>query len=70
MHILGFDSSRFQYYLNPGTGNVYGNGNYLLQNQVLHASRTGGDNDILITPNVKAWAIDFFACGSLDGMAL
>ena len=69
MHILGFDSSLYSTYLSSSTGNVYGAGNYL-SSETLNPSRTGGANDILITPKVKDWAIDFFACGSLNGMAL
>lgn len=67
---MGFDSSRFNAYLDETTGNVYGSGNYVLENQVLHGSRTGGSNDILITPHVQEWTRAFYGCGTLDGMAL
>lgn len=68
IHIVGFDSSLYSSYLNPATGNVYPL--FINESVTLDAGRTGGNNYILKTPFVTAWAKSFFACSSLTGMAL
>lgn len=72
IHILGFDSSLYATYLDSTTaGNIGGlYSSTIYQSVTLDAGRTGGNNYILKTPKVTAWAKAFFACGSLTGMAL
>jgi len=66
MHILGFDASMYSTYLDPATARPY---SYtIVQNINLHTNRA--NNNILKTPFVTAWAIDFFACTNMTGMAL
>lgn len=68
MHILGFDSSLYSTYLDSSTATVY---NYNITPSVsLNAGRTGGNNYLLKTPRVTAWAQQFFGCPGITGMAL
>jgi hypothetical protein len=66
MHILGFDSTLYTSYLDPTTGYVYSysvmtSGNY-------NANRPA--TNVLTTPNVLAWAVNFFGCSNLTGVPL
>lgn len=68
IHIIGFDSTLYDTYIDSGTYNVYPSPIY--QSVTLNAARTGGDNYILKTPQVTDWAQRFFACADIVGMAL
>ncbi|EGR32455.1 leishmanolysin family protein, putative [Ichthyophthirius multifiliis] len=66
-HILGFSSGLYRYWINPSTGNYYGNevDNYVSQ-QFLREKQIL----ILQTPNVLATAQKYYACLTLKGMQL
>ena len=67
MHILGFDSSLYSTYLDYTTGNLY---SQVTQTVTLNAARTGGANAMMITPAVKAWALQHYGCAGIIGMPL
>lgn len=67
LHIIGFDSTLYDDYIDSSTNDVYPPPIY--QNVSLNSARTGG-NYILTTPKVTAWAQSFFGCPSITGMAL
>jgi hypothetical protein len=70
MHILGFNSQLFETYINPNsaTGTLYTAGSYLSGPTKLHPQRPA--SYLLKTPNVLAWAKDFFGCDGITGMQL
>lgn len=76
LHILGFDSTRYNKWLvsdetDPRYGNVYNSLNSSdtpKQLGSVHSSRPA--TYFLTTPKVKKWAQDFFGCPSLMGMIL
>lgn len=67
IHILGFDSTLYYSFLDPLTGYPY-------SVPQLNASNTvnvkRNSTNLLATPNVLAWAKDFFGCSTLQGMLL
>lgn len=67
MHILGFDPSLYPTYLDSTTGLRYAS---VTTSTVLNAARTGGANNLMITPAVKAWALSHFGCNTIAGMPL
>lgn len=69
MHILGFDSTLYGSYLDVTTGNTYNLSTIWLQDSPdVHSSRPL--TSILATPNVKAWAQQYYGCPTLPGMLL
>ena len=72
IHILGFDATLYDTYIDSTTtgniGHLYSPPIY--QSVNLNVARTGGNNYILKTPRVTAFAKAFFNCPSLQGMAL
>ena len=66
MHILGFDSTLYDTYLDPLVGMVYSSPPKIVGN--VNALRP--TTYFLTTPYVLAWAKDFFGCNSLTGMPL
>lgn len=67
MHILGFDPNLYSAYLDSSTGLNY---TQVIQSRVLNAQRTGGPNNLMITPAVSAWALSHFGCSNVTGMPL
>ena len=69
MHILGFNSNLYETYLDPtnALGDVYSS--FLSGPTLLHPLRPK-PSYLLTTPNVKAWARNFFNCSDLAGMQL
>lgn len=72
IHILGFDSDLYQFYLNTITGSPLG-----LQNVIkLTNSNTNfgtiykSNSYMIITPNVVSEAKKYFGCNTLTGMPL
>ena len=76
MHILGFDSSLYVTYLDSRSGANFGkvyndptDGTGPTTTTHTFANRTQ-QSSLLVTPNVLAWAKDFFDCLSITGMQL
>lgn len=67
LHILGFDSTLYQYYLDSNTGLAYTNP-VITASPTVHSSRP--PTNLLTTPNVLSWAQNFFNCPGLLGMLL
>lgn len=71
IHILGFNSELYQYYMDLNTGSKHEINNVVSSTaQTLHSRRSGGKNLIFKSPHVKAWAKDHFQCTTLDGIPL
>lgn len=69
IHILGFSSSLFPYWLDPETSKPYSKEKY--SEVVKIATRWGRENSTMIrTPHVLHTAREFFGCPSLEGIFL
>jgi hypothetical protein len=67
MHILGFDSTLYDTFLDPNLGYPYAS-TTIINSSIVNSQRP--KTNIITTPFVTAWARAFFGCPSLPGMLL
>ena len=67
-HVLGFDATLYNTYLDVLTGLPYNYTVRLDNSSLINSNRP--PTSLIVTPNVKAWAQAHFGCNTLPGMVL
>jgi hypothetical protein len=70
IHIIGFDSTLYPYFLNSTSGSPYASPQVKSTSTYNPVNSNRPKTDLLSTPAVLAWAQDFYDCSSLLGMPL
>ena len=68
MHIIGFDSTLYNTFLDPNTNNIYSPSIFIVNSSNVHSNRP--NTNILSTPFVQAWVRNHYNCSTAQGMLL
>jgi len=68
LHIIGFDSTLYNRFLDPNTNDVYSPSIYVRNSTSVHSNRP--PTSILTSPFVQAWVRNHYSCASAPGMLL